>query len=130
MAASLHKADVRERSTRNGHASQTLALSIGSSRKGPSWRHGHRRYGAGDAGSRSRCVLIEKKWGKPLVCNDGVTIAKEFALEDPEENLGAQMLRGAAERTGDAVGDGTTTSTAEAAAPVSPAWTCSATTLP
>jgi chaperonin GroEL len=81
-------------------------------------------------GPRSRCVLIEKKWGKPLVCNDGVTIAKEFALEDPEENLGAQMLRGAAERTGDAVGDGTTTSTAEAAAPVSPAWTCSATTLP
>ena len=62
-------------------------------------------------GPRSRCVLIEKKWGKPIVCNDGVTIAKEFALKDPEENLGAQMLRGAAERTGDAVGDGTTTST-------------------
>jgi chaperonin GroEL len=56
-------------------------------------------------------VLIEKKWGKPVVCNDGVTIAKEFALKDPDENLGAQMLRGAAERTGDAVGDGTTTST-------------------
>src|SRR5687767_5327990 len=62
-------------------------------------------------GPRSRCVLIEKKWGKPLVCNDGVTIAKEFALKDPEENLGAQLLRGAAERTGEAVGDGTTTST-------------------
>ena len=62
-------------------------------------------------GPRSRCVLIEKKWGKPVVCNDGVTIAKEFALKDPDENLGAQMLRGAAERTGDAVGDGTTTST-------------------
>ena len=59
-------------------------------------------------GPRSRCVLIEKKWGKPIVCNDGVTIAKEFALKDPEENLGAQMLRDAAERTGDAVGDGTT----------------------
>jgi chaperonin GroEL len=38
-------------------------------------------------------VLIEKKWGKPIVCNDGVTIAKEFELKDPEENLGAQMLR-------------------------------------
>jgi chaperonin GroEL len=62
-------------------------------------------------GPKSRCVLIEKKWGKPLVCNDGVTIAREFALKDPAENLGAQMLRGAAERTGDAVGDGTTTST-------------------
>src|SRR5688572_18068646 len=62
-------------------------------------------------GPRSRSVLIERKWGKPIVCNDGVTIAKEFSLEDPDENLGAQMLRGAAERTGDAVGDGTTTST-------------------
>ena len=62
-------------------------------------------------GPRSKCVLIERKWGQPLVCNDGVTIAKEFALEDPDENLGAQLLRGAAERTGDAVGDGTTTST-------------------
>ena len=62
-------------------------------------------------GPRSRSVLIEKRWGKPIVCNDGVTIAKEFSLKDPEENLGAQMLRDAAERTGDAVGDGTTTST-------------------
>ncbi len=62
-------------------------------------------------GPRSRSVLIEKRWGRPIVCNDGVTIAKEFSLEDPEEDLGAQMLRDAAERTGDAVGDGTTTST-------------------
>jgi chaperonin GroEL len=62
-------------------------------------------------GPRSRSVLIEKRWGKPIVCNDGVTIAKEFSLKDPDEDLGAQMLRDAAERTGDAVGDGTTTST-------------------
>lgn len=62
-------------------------------------------------GPKSRCVLIEKKWGQPIVCNDGVTIAKEFSLKDPVENLGAQILRGAAERTGEAVGDGTTTST-------------------
>lgn len=62
-------------------------------------------------GPKSKCVLIEKKWGKPLVCNDGVTIAKEVELKDPEENLGAQMLRQAAEQTGDAVGDGTSTST-------------------
>ena len=62
-------------------------------------------------GPRSKCVLIEKKWGKPLVCNDGVTIAKEFELADHEENLGAQIVREAAERTGDQVGDGTTTST-------------------
>ncbi len=62
-------------------------------------------------GPRSRCVLIGKKWGRPIVCNDGVTIAKEIELKDPEENLGAQMLRQAAEKTGDAVGDGTSTAT-------------------
>jgi len=62
-------------------------------------------------GPKSRCVLIEKKWGSPIVCDDGVTIAKEINLRDPEENLGARMLREAAVRTGDAVGDGTTTST-------------------
>ncbi len=62
-------------------------------------------------GPRSKCVLIEKKWGAPLVCDDGVTIAKDFKLQDPEENLGARMLREAATRTGERVGDGTTTST-------------------
>lgn len=62
-------------------------------------------------GPKSKCVLIQRKWNKPLVCNDGVTIAKEIELEDPEENLGAQMIREAAEKTGDAVGDGTSTST-------------------
>ncbi|HEX9611263.1 MAG TPA: chaperonin GroEL [Gemmatimonadales bacterium] len=60
-------------------------------------------------GPKSKCVLIEKKWGEPIVCNDGVTIAKEVDLKDPEENLGAQVLREAATRTGEAVGDGTTT---------------------
>ena len=62
-------------------------------------------------GPKAKCVLIERKWGEPLVCNDGVTIAKEVELEDPEENLGARMMREAAERTGELVGDGTTTST-------------------
>src|SRR5512144_2249522 len=62
-------------------------------------------------GPRSKSVLIEKKWGNPIVCNDGVTIAKQVELEDPEENLGARMMREAAERTGDAVGDGTSTAT-------------------
>jgi chaperonin GroEL len=61
-------------------------------------------------GPKSKCVLIEKKWGRPIVCNDGVTIAKEIELEDPVESLGAKMIREAAERTGDAVGDGTSTS--------------------
>jgi chaperonin GroEL len=62
-------------------------------------------------GPKSKSVLIQKNWGAPIVCNDGVTIAKEFDLKDPEENLGAQVLRQAAERTGDVVGDGTSTST-------------------
>lgn len=62
-------------------------------------------------GPRSKAVLIEKKWASPLVCNDGVTIAKEFELKDAEENLGARMLRQAAEKTGDIVGDGTSTAT-------------------
>jgi chaperonin GroEL len=62
-------------------------------------------------GPKSKSVLMQKKWGAPIVCNDGVTIAKEFDLKDPEENLGAQVLRQAAEKTGDLVGDGTSTST-------------------
>ena len=62
-------------------------------------------------GPKSKSVLIQRKWGAPLVCNDGVTIAKELTLEDAEENLGAQMLRQAAEKTGEVVGDGTSTST-------------------
>ena len=62
-------------------------------------------------GPKSRCVLIERKWGRPLACDDGVTIAKELDLKDAEANLGVQVLREAAERTGEAVGDGTTTAT-------------------
>lgn len=62
-------------------------------------------------GPKSKSVLLQRKWGTPVVCNDGVTIAKEMELADPEENLGVQMLRQAAERTGDVVGDGTSTAT-------------------
>ena len=62
-------------------------------------------------GPKSKSVLLQRKWGVPIVCNDGVTIAKEFDLKDAEENLGAQMLRQAAEKTGEAVGDGTSTAT-------------------
>ncbi|MGC9369770.1 MAG: chaperonin GroEL [Paracoccaceae bacterium] len=62
-------------------------------------------------GPKSKSVLLQRKWGGPLVCNDGVTIAREVRLKDPEEDLGAQMIRQAAEKTGDSVGDGTTTAT-------------------
>ncbi|MGZ8492390.1 MAG: chaperonin GroEL, partial [Gemmatirosa sp.] len=65
----------------------------------------------GTLGPKAKYVLLERKWGGPLVSNDGVTIAKEVDLVDPAENLGAQVLRQAAERTGDDVGDGTTTAT-------------------
>jgi chaperonin GroEL len=60
-------------------------------------------------GPKSKSILIERKFGKPIVCNDGVTIAKEVELKDSAENLGAQIMREASERTGAAVGDGTTT---------------------
>ena len=62
-------------------------------------------------GPRSKSVLIDRKWGEPIVCNDGVTIAKECDLKDPEENLGVRTLRQAAVKTGDVVGDGTSTAT-------------------
>lgn len=62
-------------------------------------------------GPKSKCVLIGRKWGRPIVCNDGVTIAKEFELKDPHEQLGVEMIRQASEKTSDAVGDGTTTAT-------------------
>lgn len=62
-------------------------------------------------GPKSKSVLIGKKWGKPIVCNDGVTIAKEMELNDPVENMGVQMLREVAELTSETVGDGTSTST-------------------
>jgi len=55
-------------------------------------------------GPKSKSVLMQRKWGTPLVCNDGVTVAREFELADAEENHGAQMLRQAAERTGGAAG--------------------------
>jgi len=58
-------------------------------------------------GPRSQSVLLQKSFGPSLVCDDGVTIAKEVVLEDPDENLGAQLLRQAAEQTGDAVADAT-----------------------
>lgn len=54
-------------------------------------------------------MLIERKWSPSIVCNDGVMIATEVKLKDPAKDLGAQMLRQAAEKTGEALGDGTST---------------------
>src|SRR5579885_2269611 len=62
-------------------------------------------------GPKSKSILIQKKWGAPIVCNDGVTIAKAINLPDAEEQLAVQTLRQAAEKTNDAVGDGTSTAT-------------------
>ncbi len=62
-------------------------------------------------GPKGRNVVLGKKYGAPLVTNDGVTIAKEVDLEDPFENMGAQMIREVATRTNDVAGDGTTTAT-------------------
>lgn len=60
-------------------------------------------------GPEGRTVVLEKKWGSPTVTKDGVTVAKEIELEDPYENLGAQLVKEAASRTNDVAGDGTTT---------------------
>ena len=73
-------------------------------------------------GPTAKAILIERKWGRPLVSDDGVTIAKEFELEDPEENLGVQLGREPAERTQAAVGDGTTTATLLTHALVAEGW--------
>jgi chaperonin GroEL len=62
-------------------------------------------------GPRGRFVVIEKKFGSPLITKDGVSVAKEIELEDPIENLGAQMVREVASKTHDIAGDGTTTAT-------------------
>ncbi len=62
-------------------------------------------------GPKGRNVVLDKKFGSPLVTNDGVTIAKEIELEDAFENMGAQMLKEVATKTNDAAGDGTTTAT-------------------
>jgi chaperonin GroEL len=74
---------------------------------------------ASTLGPKGRNVALDKKWGAPNVVHDGVTVAKEIELEDPFENMGAQLLKEAASRTNDVAGDGTTTATVLAQAIVS-----------
>ena len=62
-------------------------------------------------GPKGRNVILEKKFGGPTITKDGVTVAKEVELKDPQENLGAQMVREVASKTSDVAGDGTTTAT-------------------
>src|SRR5437016_9984747 len=62
-------------------------------------------------GPRGRFVVLEKKYGSPSMVDDGVTIAKEIEVEDPFENMGAQLVREVASKTNDVAGDGTTTAT-------------------
>ena len=62
-------------------------------------------------GPKGRNVVLDKKFGSPTVTKDGVTVAKEIDLEDPYENMGAQMVREVSSKTSDAAGDGTTTAT-------------------
>ncbi|MBR2612047.1 MAG: chaperonin GroEL, partial [Clostridia bacterium] len=62
-------------------------------------------------GPKGRNVVLDKKFGAPLITNDGVTIAKEIELDDPAENMGASLVREVATKTNDAAGDGTTTAT-------------------
>ena len=62
-------------------------------------------------GPKGRNVVLDKKFGAPLITNDGVTIAKEIELDDPFENMGAQLVKEVATKTNDVAGDGTTTAT-------------------
>ena len=62
-------------------------------------------------GPKGRYVVLEKKFGAPTITNDGVTIAKEIELDDPLENMGAQLVKEVAVKTNDVAGDGTTTAT-------------------
>ena len=62
-------------------------------------------------GPKGRNVALDKKWGPPSIVHDGVTVAKEIDLEEPFENMGAQLVKEAADKTNDAAGDGTTTAT-------------------
>src|SRR5881409_442499 len=62
-------------------------------------------------GPKGRNVVLDKKFGSPLITKDGVTVAKEIDLKDPLENMGAQMLKEVASKTSDVAGDGTTTAT-------------------
>src|SRR3954449_2914003 len=62
-------------------------------------------------GPRGRNVVLDKKFGSPLITKDGVTVAKEIELKDPLENLGAQLVKEVASKTSDIAGDGTTTAT-------------------
>jgi chaperonin GroEL len=69
-------------------------------------------------GPKGRNVVLEKKWGAPTITNDGVSIAKEIDLQDPFENVGAQLVKEVAKKTDDVAGDGTTTATVLAQAMV------------
>jgi chaperonin GroEL len=69
-------------------------------------------------GPKGRNVVLEKKWGAPTITNDGVSIAKEIELEDPFENIGAELVKEVATKTNDVAGDGTTTATVLAQAMV------------
>ena len=62
-------------------------------------------------GPKGRNVVLERKWGAPLITNDGVTIAREIDLEDPYEKIGAELVKEVAKKTDDVAGDGTTTAT-------------------
>ncbi|PIY71872.1 molecular chaperone GroEL, partial [Candidatus Roizmanbacteria bacterium CG_4_10_14_0_8_um_filter_33_9] len=70
-------------------------------------------------GPKGRNIALDKKWGAPNIIHDGVTVAKEIELQDPFENMGAQLVKEAASKTADVAGDGTTTATILARAVIS-----------
>ncbi len=75
-------------------------------------------------GPKGRNVVLDKKYGTPLITNDGVTIAKDVELEDNFENMGAQLVKEVATKTNDVAGDGTTTATVLAQAMIQEGYCC------
>src|SRR5579884_1623544 len=90
--------------------SQATAFQIRSAGESAERSNSTCRLGSGYTRAEFEVRSDREKWGKPIVCNDRATITKEVELEDPEEILGARMIREDAKQTGDTVGDGTTTS--------------------
>ena len=110
-AGRVHRERLHIDPRRTAYDRQASFVPLRGPRESAQGRVAIRRRGAYHARTEIQVRSDPEKWGAPVVCNDGVTIAKEIELKDPEENLGAQMLRQAAEKTGDAVGDGTSTAT-------------------
>ena len=92
-------------------AAKQIVFSEDARRKPKDWHEFVANAVSATLGPKGRNVAVDRKFGSPTITHDGVSVAKEIELEDPFENMGAQLLKEAASKTNDIAGDGTTTST-------------------